>query len=131
MSKSNDRLYTLNLTVVALVALVAIVGVTAIVLHGKNALTPAEPQLQTAGQVGEAFARGGYLGPPVVQDDYCTVCKEKCGSSDTGSSDGLDTGSGDSTGGPAMMIRNSDDCSDCLQFASCVQCKSSGLCSSC
>lgn len=32
--KMNDQLYTLNLTVVALVALVAIVGLTAIVLNG-------------------------------------------------------------------------------------------------
>ncbi len=41
--KKPDQLYTLNLTVVALVALVAIVGVTAIVLNGDHAASVAEP----------------------------------------------------------------------------------------
>ncbi len=113
MPEKKDNMMNLNITVVALVALVAIVGVTAIVLNGGagRAASQASSASQATDTAGSAYALrtyggSGYVGPPEAQ-------------------------SGDGTGSPAMMARNGGDCSDCLQFASCLQCKSSGLCSSC
>ncbi len=110
MPKPNDQLYTLNLTIVALVALVAIVGLTAIVLHGKGTLNPAEPELQAADQVGSAVARsgsGGYLGPPVQQppaSEECKKCLDTCQPT---------TATGSGSGG--MMPPTTDYCTTCLK----------------
>ncbi len=63
--KVNSQLYTLNLTVVALVALVAIVGLTAIVLNG-GSVSKTASSASGENQVGSALYQGHtrYLGPP-------------------------------------------------------------------
>jgi len=69
-SKKNgiDQLYTLNLTVVALVALVAIVGLTAIVLNG-GAKQDSSAMQQGENAAGQAYTSSAgdtrYLGPPI------------------------------------------------------------------
>jgi len=68
--KWSDQLYTLNLTVVALVALVAIVGLTAIVLNGGAASKNLDSAKMSAGadsnQVGQMMKVFGR------DTGYCT-----------------------------------------------------------